>query len=121
MFWVDGLQITFKLAKPGLMKDFAGTWIIQPLTQKDIQRGPAPELSSHSQQYGVPFNAMHNKSATSSPAGCNHLTKLQFGSLQDGAKASSFLFVCALQCASQCYPPWSLAAFEGSSMHGIQQ
>lgn len=29
-------RIGFKLAKPGLMKDFAGCWTIQPLTQKDL-------------------------------------------------------------------------------------
>jgi len=29
------MQIGFKLAKPGLMKDFAGQWTIQPLMQKD--------------------------------------------------------------------------------------
>lgn len=30
------MQIGFKLAKPGLMKDFAGQWTIQPLMQKDL-------------------------------------------------------------------------------------
>ena len=30
------VQIDFKLAKPGLMKDFAGHWAIQPLMQKDM-------------------------------------------------------------------------------------
>ncbi|DBA82760.1 hypothetical protein WJX77_007926 [Trebouxia sp. C0004] len=29
-------KIGFKLAKPGLMKDFAGQWTIQPLMQKDL-------------------------------------------------------------------------------------
>ncbi|DBA87004.1 TPA: hypothetical protein ACH3X2_000384 [Trebouxia sp. C0005] len=33
---VEVQQIGFKLAKPGLMKDFAGQWTIQPLTQKDL-------------------------------------------------------------------------------------
>lgn len=35
--------ISFRLAKPGLMKDFAGDWTIQPLTQKDLQSSKLPD------------------------------------------------------------------------------
>lgn len=47
-------KIGFQLAKPGWMKDFAGTWTIQPLTQKDLLHTPsAVDHSSQSKQQGV--------------------------------------------------------------------
>ena len=30
------LQVDFKLARPGLMKDFAGKWTVQPFTQSTL-------------------------------------------------------------------------------------
>lgn len=34
------------------MKDFAGTWTIQPLTPKDLQPAPAADSASHGKQQG---------------------------------------------------------------------
>lgn len=30
------MQVEFRLARPGLMKDFAGTWRVQPFTQDAV-------------------------------------------------------------------------------------
>ncbi|KAL3157889.1 hypothetical protein ABBQ32_012300 [Trebouxia sp. C0010 RCD-2024] len=45
-------KIRFQLAKPGLMKDFAGTWTIQPLTPKDLHPAPAPDSASQGKRQG---------------------------------------------------------------------
>ena len=48
------LQIGFQLAKPGWMKDFAGTWTIQPLTNKDLlHTSVAANQMSQSKQQGT--------------------------------------------------------------------
>lgn len=46
------LQIGFQLAKPGLMKDFAGTWTIKPLTSKDLQQTSAADYAGQSKEQG---------------------------------------------------------------------
>lgn len=43
---VHPLQIDFRLAKQGWMKDFAGKWTIQPLNEHDSKYSPAGDNTS---------------------------------------------------------------------------
>jgi hypothetical protein len=64
---VNCLQVKFRLARPGLMKDFAGMWRVQPYTSDAIGA-----LSGSGQADAQSSNPWH--SLTSTLNSCAHLS-----------------------------------------------
>lgn len=50
-----GLQVEFRLARPGLMKDFAGTWRVQPFKQLALSEAPHSQAQSNN-----PWHSLSN-------------------------------------------------------------
>lgn len=67
VFWE--VQVEFRLAKPGLMKDFAGTWRVQPFTQHtldSISNSGQPKLHQNNPWYSLTSTLSNCKSLSPS-------------------------------------------------------
>jgi hypothetical protein len=51
------LQVEFRLAKPGLMRDFAGKWRVEPLTEQGTV-APQPALEPASRPQRAPWHSL---------------------------------------------------------------